>query len=224
MAVLGRGSLSCCLAARGGQGPGVPSRVVRGSIRAARGLLRSGRYGCIAALLVWAVSAAYAEESQYSEYEVKAAFLYNFAKFVEWPEESLPKADTPIVIGVLGQDPFKAILDETIRGKQAQKRDVEVKRSAKAQDMRSCHIVFISVSERSRLPETLGAFKGSPVLTVSDIDGFAEQGGIVNLTKDKGKIRLRINVAAAKRAKLKMSSQLLKLAKIVKDPQDEESQ
>ena len=195
----------------------------RGSIRAARGLLASARFGCIAALLVWAVSAVHAEESRYSEYEVKAAFLYNFAKFVEWPEESLPEDDTPIVIGVLGQDPFKAILEETVRGKQAQKRDVEVKRSATAQDMRRCHIVFVSPSERSRLAETLAAFKDSAVLTVSDIDGFAEQGGIVSLTKDKGKIRLEINVDAAKRAGLKLSSQLLKLATIVKDSPNREN-
>jgi len=151
------------------------------------------------------------------EYQIKAAFVYNFAKFVEWPSNAFSDSGSPIVIGVVGDDPFGSSLDQVIKGKTANGRRLVIKRFPKIRDIQSCHILFISSSESSRLKKTLEAVKGSSVLTTSDIERFAQRGGIVGLTLDGSKIGIDINVDAAKRANLKVSSKLLKLARIVKD-------
>ena len=149
------------------------------------------------------------------EYLVKSAFLYNFAKFTEWPAQESADESIPINICILGVDPFDGAL-ETIKGKTAQNRNLEIKHVARVEDLKACHILFISASERNHLPRILDALKDSPVLTVGDMKEFAQQGGIINLTTEQNKIGLEINVEAAERAGLKISSKLLKLAKIVR--------
>ena len=155
-----------------------------------------------------------AEPSPPSEYQVKAAFLYNFAKFVEWPAEALPN-DQPFTIGILGSDPFDGLIDEAVAGKTVRDRSIMIKRFSKAEEATGVQILFISNSEEERVPRILKRLGHASVLTVSDIDRFAEQGGMVQLEVEQSRVHFAINVAAVERAGLKPSSQLLKLARIV---------
>jgi uncharacterized protein DUF4154 len=149
-----------------------------------------------------------------SEYEVKAAFLYNFARFVEWPIDA-PGDDSTFVVTVLGRDPFGSALDDTLRGKKIDEKRVVVRRVLRSEDVGRSHIVFISDSESDRLPAILKTLEAAPVLTVGDMSQFAERGGVIRFKVDQDRIRLEINVAAAQRSRLRISSQLLKLARIV---------
>jgi uncharacterized protein DUF4154 len=147
------------------------------------------------------------------EYEVKAAFLYNFARFVEWPRA--PGPDGEFVVTVLGRDPFGSVLDDTLRGKTIDDKRIVVRRASRPEEVGQSRIVFICDSETERLPSILKSLEGTPVLTVGEMSEFAERGGVIRFKLDEGRIRLEINVAAAERSKLKISSQLLKLARIV---------
>lgn len=147
-----------------------------------------------------------------SEYEVKAAFLYKFASFVEWPPGA---GSTPICIGVLGEDRFGEFLDRVVRGKQVAGHPFAISRFRAAGEAAHCEIVFISASEQGKLHEILGALRGRPVLTVSEIPGFCERGGAINLKVIDSAIRFEINPAAGERSGLHFSSKLLSLAKVV---------
>jgi hypothetical protein len=148
-----------------------------------------------------------------TEYEVKAAFLYNFARFVEWPPEAL-RAE-PFVIAILGRDPFGPVLDETVSGKTVAGRPIQVKRASRVDEVRDAQIVFVSNSENKDLAAILKALDKPGLLTVGDVDGFAEQGGAINFTVQSRRVRFEINPTQAEQAHLKMSSQLLKLATLV---------
>ena len=147
--------------------------------------------------------------------EIKAAYLYNFINYIDWPAEALPPAGGTITIGIVGENPFGAALDP-LKGKQIKGRTLAVKQVASAKDLEQCQIVFICASEKSRLPEILGQLKDAKLLTVSEIDGFAEQGGVINFISERNKVRFEINPEAARRTGLTISSELLKLAKLVK--------
>ena len=147
----------------------------------------------------------------------KAVFLYNFAKFVEWPAESFSDADAPIIIGILGNDPFGKVIDGAIKDKTVKGRKLSIKRFEKIEDVAVCHILFISSSEEKYLPAIMETLKDSSILTVGEVKQFAQRGGIINFILKENKIRFEINVDAAERAKLKISSKLLKLATIVTD-------
>jgi hypothetical protein len=149
------------------------------------------------------------------EYQLKAVFLFNFAQFVEWPTDAFPDSDAPLVIGVLGEDPFGPYLDETIRGESVNNRHLLVRRYHGVQDVDTCHILFVSREEQGNLPQILDHLKGRSILTVSDADHFASLGGIIRFVTDHNRIRLRINLDAAKAANLTLSSKLLRPAQIV---------
>lgn len=169
---------------------------------------RAGAAACLAlAALRFAAAAGP------GEYEVKAAFLYNFARFVEWPRD--PQGGEEFVVTVLGRDPFGTVLDDTLRGKTVGEQRIVIRRAERAEEVRGSRIVFICDSEKERLPAILKALEGAPVLTVGEMSEFAERGGVIRFKLEQGRIRLEINVAAAERSKLKISSQLLKLARIV---------
>lgn len=171
----------------------------------------------VAILLVWSSLAFLPLEAQPQtapEYQVKAAFLYNFAKFVEWPADALSN-DPSFVIGIVGQDPFGNFIDEAVAGKTVQDKPIVVKRFSKIEDTVGAHILFISNSEAGHVSRMVKQLGRIPVLTVSDIDRFAERGGMVQLETEQNRVRFAINVAAVERAGLKPSSQLLKLARIV---------
>jgi len=151
------------------------------------------------------------------EYQVKAAFLLNFTKFVEWPAVAFAAPDAPITICVLGQDPFGTILDRTIEGENVNNHGVRARRLLPDGDLRSCHILFISQSERERFAQIVSRLRGSSVLTVSELPGFADAGGMIEFLIEEGKARFYINAATAEAAGLKLSSRLLRVAKEVKD-------
>lgn len=150
------------------------------------------------------------------EYDLKAVFLYNFATFVEWPEAARPAAGEPIIIGVLGKDPFGATLDEVVAGEKLNGHPLQVRRYKSAEEARESHILFIGASEGSRLPGILQALKGRPVLTVGDMPRFMEAGGIIAFTTE-ARVQLHVNAPAARLAGLNISSKLLRVATVVGD-------
>jgi hypothetical protein len=152
------------------------------------------------------------EELRGPEYQVKAVFLFNFAQFVSWP--STQPSDAPLVIGIVGDDPFNSYLDETVRGEKVNNRLLTTQRFRRGRDPRNCNILFISQSERDRAAQIVSSLKGRSVLTVSDIEGFADLGGMIELFTEKNKIHLRINLEAVKAANLKVSSKLLRVAEV----------
>ena len=155
-----------------------------------------------------------------TEYQLKAVFLFNFAQFVDWPQESFPEAQMPLVIGVLGEDPFGTYLDEIVSGETVNNRQLEIQRFRRMDEMKTCHILFISQSESKRLEQIVAALKGRSILTVSDSDGFTRYGGMIRFVTEKNKLRLRINLEAATAANLTISSKLLRPAEIVTPGKD----
>lgn len=154
------------------------------------------------------------------EYQLKAVFLFNFTQFVEWPPQAFAEANSPLVIGVLGNDPFGSYLDETVRGETVNGRPLTVQRYNSAEEIKNCHVLFISRSEAARLPQILTGLKGKSILTVSDADSFNREGGIIRLATIANKIRLRIALETAKAANLTISSKLLRPADIVAPGED----
>jgi hypothetical protein len=150
-----------------------------------------------------------------SPYQLKAAFLYNFIKFVEWPQTPTSPRE-PYVVAVLGKDPFGPNLDELFRGKTVNGRPVVIKRLVSGEPIAGCHVVFISSSERRRLAQILQQARATSALTVADMEGFAESGGIVEFVTEGNKIRFEINIEVARASGLKIHSTLLNLAKIVR--------
>jgi hypothetical protein len=149
------------------------------------------------------------------EYQIKAAFLFNFAQFVDWPPTAFTNAEAPLCIGVLGEDPFGTALEQTVLGETVHNRKLIVQHSRRVEDLTACQLVFISKSEKGHLAEILSKLDGREALTVSEIDGFARRGGIINFYLDGNKVRFEINPTIAQQVGLKMSSQLLSLGKIV---------
>ena len=146
------------------------------------------------------------------EYQIKAAFLFNFAKFVEWPRDAFPQHNSPIVIGVLGQNVFGHYLEDTIRDKTVQNRPFVIKEFNSAEEVDHCHILFVSASMKDNLPAIMDKLHNASILTVSDTDQFIKAGGMINFVIEDNKIRFQINDEAAKKAGLNISSKLLSLA------------
>ncbi len=150
-----------------------------------------------------------------SEHRLKAVFLFNFSKFVEWPPSAFATADAPFVIGVIGRDPFGSDLGDIARGETVNGRRLLVRHVQAAQDAAACQILFIPESEGAKLEEIVAALAGSNTLTVSDLDSAAQRGAMIRLITDRDKIRLRINVESARAAGLTISSKLLRASEIV---------
>lgn len=149
------------------------------------------------------------------EYEVKAAYLYNFAKFVEWPAAAFESERSPLVFCVVGQDPFGDSLQAVLGNEKIGQRELMVLKARSIDDPEVCHVLFASRSERARFDQVLAPVRDAGVLTVGDADGFLEAGGLVELTLDGERVRFEINGPAAERSPLKISSRLLRLARIV---------
>lgn len=152
-----------------------------------------------------------------SEYQVKAVFLYNFAKFVEWPSHAAASPSDPIVLAVLGDDPFGQTLEDTLHGKSANGRPIAIRRLKSDKQLNGCQIIFVSGSEKDRLREIFRSLRNSEALTIGDSAGFAQEGGIINFVLQENHVRFEVNIDAAERAHLKISSKLLSLAKVVRD-------
>ncbi|HEV7138986.1 MAG TPA: YfiR family protein [Steroidobacteraceae bacterium] len=144
--------------------------------------------------------------------QVEAVFLFYFPQFVDWPAAAFADERAPIVIGVLGDDPFGGALDQAVAGERVNGRPVVVRRLKSVADATGCHILYISSSEAPQLQQILGALKDHDVLTVSDIDHFAQDGGMIRFVLVDQHVRLRVNAQAARAAGLKLSSKLLRAA------------
>lgn len=176
--------------------------------------------GCVCLWLACQGLAA-AEESEgggeFKVYEVKAAYLYNFTKFTDWPAAAFSASNAPLVIAIVGTDPFGKTIDAVMNGEVVRGHPLVVKRLKTGDDFQGCHILFFSQSEKKRLPAWLNRIKGRSVLSVGEISGFVEQGGMVNLMVTNQTVKMEINQAVATQAGLQISAKLLKLAHLVLD-------
>jgi hypothetical protein len=150
-----------------------------------------------------------------SEDQVEAVFVFNFSHFVEWPPQSFAAPSDPFIIGILGRDPFGAHLDEVVRGEQINGHPLQVQRFRSLADIERCQILFIDRSESGRIGQILAALNGRSTLTVSQADGAAEHGVMIQFAVEDSRVRLRINVESARAAGLTISSKLLRPAAIV---------
>jgi hypothetical protein len=150
-----------------------------------------------------------------NEYEVKAAFLFHFAQFVEWPVDVFREANSPLSYCTIGEDPFHGSLDETIKGKSVSSHPLRVQHLSLREPVGDCQILFIGAAEKKRLGDVLTSANGHPVLCVGETEHFTQDGGMIGFFVENNKVRFDINLQAAERAKLKISSRLLLLAKNV---------
>jgi YfiR/HmsC-like len=160
----------------------------------------------------------YAQMKSATEYQVKAAFLYNFAKFIDWPSSAFTDPKQPLDICVYGRDPFGPALEDALLGKTIGERRVSLGRAMQFQDLVGCHVVFVGPSAHESAADLANRLKGRAVLLVGESDGFAASGGTIQFTIEDNRVHFVINPDAADRAGLKISSKLLALAKIVRDP------
>jgi hypothetical protein len=167
----------------------------------------------ISAVLAFSRGDAATDPPRPSEYAVKAAFMYNFAKFVDWPAD--PARRGPFIVGVLGDDPFGVVLDRTLAGKKVQDRPLVVKRMIRVDDVGEADLLFVSSSEDAKLAQILGRLEGSPTLTVGDMDDFIGRGGMVGFHLEQESVRFDINLDRVWQSHLKMSSQLVRVARKV---------
>jgi hypothetical protein len=167
-------------------------------------------------LLLGAFIEACAASPTPEEYQVKGAFLLNFAKFVDWPPQTFKAPTDPIIICILGQNPFGPGFEKPAQSSVAQNRPVSVKQIAEGVQACQCQIAFVSESERKLSKAMLQAVQGASVLTVGESEGFTANGGVIGFKLDGEKVRIEINTAASDRAKLHISAKLLSLAQAAK--------
>lgn len=172
----------------------------------------------VLALVLLAAGGVRAQEraGELPEYVLKAGFLYNFAKYVDWPATAFEKPDSPITIGIVGQDPFGGLLERALGGKRVKERGFEIRRFAEPKDLQRCHILFVPRSEKDRVGELLRRIEAWPVLTVGEEPAFAEAGGTANVLIENEKPRLELNPDAAGKSGLTISAKLLKAAVLVR--------
>ena len=172
--------------------------------------------GCVLSMLFFlTLPGKLPANSAAEEYSVKAAFLFHFAQFVEWPEETFKDANSPLTYCAVGNDPFQGSLDTILSGKTIGTRSFRVLHFQQPQEIQGCQVLFIGAGEKKRLPEILAKTKANSVLTVGESEHFAQEGGMIGFVLEENKIRFEINVETAQKAKLKISSRLLALAKNV---------
>ena len=185
--------------------PGRMKRLRRPRAVAALAVLLAG-FGGVA-------PAAFAQQNKPGEYQVKAVYLYNFAKFIDWPPGA--EKNSPFTVCVLGRDPFGSVLDETLAGETVGSRKPVARRIASAAETK-CEILYISASEAGRAKQVLASIDKPGILTVSDVPDFTANGGMIQFVLMDNKIRFEVNLAAAEKAGLTVSSQLLKVATVVR--------
>jgi len=149
---------------------------------------------------------------EYTEYQLKAGYLWNFSRYVDWPARSFSRPDSPLVIGIVGQDRFGDDLRKLVAGKKVEGHALVVRKAENLEQCRDCQILFVSASERRRVPDIIQALKGAPVLTVGESEGFIQAGGIINFRLRNQELILEINRQAAEKVGLTISSKLLQVA------------
>ena len=171
---------------------------------------------CILASAIVASGAAPepAQSQAKSEYALKAVFLYNFCRFIEWPKSEFASPNDPIIIAVIGDDPFGHLLEEAIHGETVRGRSIKIQRYRNSDSIGHCHLLFISQSESRRMDTILAAVSGKSVVTVGETDAFLDQGGMIALTAERNRIGLHINPSLLRAANLDVSSKLLRVAQV----------
>jgi hypothetical protein len=170
--------------------------------------------GLCLSLLLGTCLAARAQPIFSTEYEIKSVLLFNLAQFVEWPGAAFDTPSSPIVIGVVGENPFGNSLEKVIEGETVQNRKLIVRYFRRPSEIEGCHLLFISRSESARVDAIFSHLKGRPVLTVGDTESFGQRGGMVRFVSEKNKVRLRLNVPRIEESRLKVSSKLLRIAEL----------
>jgi hypothetical protein len=178
---------------------------------------RAAHRACAAALSVLLCGLAAQAQPQASEVSLKSAFLYKFIHYAEWPSEALGAPGDPIELCVIGQDDVAEVLEDAVPGRQIHDRSVVVRKLASSDAASGCHVLFVGSSDSRQIERVLARVAAHPTLTVGDVEGFARRGGIINFTRAGSRLGFEINRAAASRAGLQISSQLLKLSKLVGD-------
>jgi hypothetical protein len=175
----------------------------------------------LASVLILAVAASGADgiqdRTEVKEHDLKAAFVYNFLVFAEWPESAFKNSEAPIVVGILGKDPFDGALEKAFKDRTAHGRKIEIRQLDAARGATACQLVFIPDGEKKNLADVLAAAKDRNVLVVCESGGLAAKGAALNLVVEDKKVKIEANPAAASRAGVKLSAKLLKLARIVQD-------
>jgi YfiR/HmsC-like len=166
----------------------------------------------LTAILFAAGVPSWAQEAPPDEYQVKLAFLYNFTKFVDWPPQAFARPDSPLVIGIVGGDPFGQDLERELSTRTTRGHLIVIKRLRWQDDWAACHVLFIRAEERKRLPEILARLKGLDVLTVGEASGFLKRGGQIEFSFEANHLRFKVNLEPARRTHLNLSSKLLALA------------
>jgi len=190
-------------------------RILNSTPATIKGMPSPRRVLWVMGVVVLLLSGARAQSPTAGEYQLKAAFLFNFAKFVEWPPSSFSDASAPLRICVLGQDPFGEELRNITKDKTVNGHKLEVSQVLDLQVARTCHILFIASSETARLKQILESLRGADALTVGDTKGFVEQGGMINFVLENNRVQFEVNRKAAEQCGLKISSKLLSVAKLV---------
>jgi hypothetical protein len=182
-----------------------------------RRILRASFFAIIAGGLFFGAPKVSSQNEEGAEYSVKLGFLYNFTKFVEWPADAFRDPGAPLVICIVGHDPFRQDLEAELRTRKVGDHPVEVRTPAPSDKLSVCHVVFVPATAKNQSDRILRGLEGSRTLTVGETEGFAVLGGIINLTVEDNKVHFEINRLAADRAGLKIASRLLSMAKIVKE-------
>lgn len=162
---------------------------------------------CLFALLAGPLRAA-----PPTEYALKSVFLYNFCRFIEWPSAAFASTDEPLTIGIVGEDPFGSLLNEAISGETYHGRPIRIEHYRNARDIRRCQLLFVSRSESAHAAEILNAVAGKNIVTVGEDEAFIDKGGMIALTAEQNRVRLRINPATLRSANVEVSSKLLRVA------------
>jgi len=193
---------------------------LNGFHRCARGRTgtRAGCRGILAGVFLLAfLSPAFAQSKESGEYQLKLAFLYNFAQFVQWPPDSFSSSGAPLTICVLGNNPFEGQIEQSLRGREVGGHPIELRRLNPQDDPHACQMIFVRAAETQSAARIFARARGSSILTVGETTGFAEKGGIINLAREENRLRFEVNIDTAAQTRLKISSKLLSLAKIVRN-------
>ncbi len=156
------------------------------------------------------------QTSPLPEYKIKAVFLFNFTQFVEWPGDAFNSNNDPFIIGILGTDPFGSYIDQAVAGEKVGTHPITVVRYRSVNEINNCRLLFINIADDDDLRSVLSSLNNRGVLTVSDMKGFAASGGVIGFITQNNKLRLQINISAAKAEGLNVSSKLLSVSTILK--------
>jgi hypothetical protein len=177
-------------------------------------LLKSFKMVVMITILIAFCSVCVSGQGSLPEHEVKAAFIYNFSKFVDWPSNAFPSSDSPLAIGVIGDSSLKNTLQRIVSNENINGRSIVVSQAKNDENLKRYHILFVGKSELNKTSGILSSVRGSSVLTIGETGEFLRSGGVINFFLENNKVRFEINPNAAQRNSLKISSKLLRLAKI----------